>query len=199
MRALLLDCRDSFVWNLAQLAGRLLRPGDSLDVVRCGRLRLSEAAKYDKIILSPGPGVPEEAPNLMELIDRRAHSTPFLGVCLGHQALALAFGGRLANLPEVFHGVKSRIRIMSPEGVFRGFPEEIQGGRYHSWAVSDEGFPDALAVTARDEGGLIMAFAHKTLDVTGVQFHPESILTPMGPKMLENFLYGEGRAWARSA
>ncbi|MDR2350595.1 MAG: aminodeoxychorismate/anthranilate synthase component II [Deltaproteobacteria bacterium] len=190
MRVLLADCKDSFTFNLARTTERVLKNGDSVTVVRTDGLVLGEAKNYDKFLLSPGPGVPSETENLMELIAFLSPTKPFLGVCLGHQALAEAFGGKLVNLPEVFHGVKSSIRLAKEAPVFAGLPETIEAGRYHSWAVSPEDFPESLRVTATDDEGRIMAFSHDALDVHGVQFHPESILTPFGPKILENFLYG---------
>ena len=194
MRILLFDCKDSFTYNLAQLTRKLLGPEDSLEVVRNDKLRLSDAEGFDRILLSPGPGVPEETENLMPLIERYAESKPFLGVCLGHQALASAFGGRLINLRQVFHGIKSRITVLERDRLFAGLPPEIEGGRYHSWAAADEGFPPELTVAARSSDGLIMAFSHKTLEIHGVQFHPESILTPDGPMIVRNFLCGRRAA-----
>jgi anthranilate synthase component 2 len=191
MRILLFDCRDSFTYNLAHQVLDMLRPGDALDVVRHDRLDPEDGPGYDRVILSPGPGVPTETENLMELIGLCAPVRPVLGVCLGHQALAQSFGGRLVNLDRVFHGIRSRVSL-STEGsrIFAGLPEVIDAGRYHSWAVSEEGLPEELEVTARDEGGLVMGLRHRNLDVHGVQFHPESVLTPEGPSILRNFLYG---------
>jgi len=169
--------------------------------------------EYDKIILSPGPGIPEEAGLLLPLIKEYASSKSILGVCLGHQAIGEAFGGTLVNLEDVYHGVATPVRIVSRESLkvksqtsnmdggtnshltfqvsrnlFEGLPEVFEAGRYHSWIVSDENFPQELQVTATDENNFIMALQHKTYDVQGVQFHPESVLTPMGASILKNWL-----------
>ncbi|MDR2198208.1 MAG: aminodeoxychorismate/anthranilate synthase component II [Deltaproteobacteria bacterium] len=190
MRVLLLDCHDSFTRNLAQIVSRLLGPEDALDIVLNDELRLSSVSGYHRILLSPGPGVPDETPNLLELIRESFQATPILGVCLGHQALARAFGGGLRNLDRVFHGIGSPIKILKREGIFSGLPEEITGGRYHSWVADERDWPEELEVTARDGSGMVMALSHKRLPVFGVQFHPESILTPEGPRIVENFLRG---------
>jgi anthranilate synthase component 2 len=193
VRILLFDCRDSFTFNLAHVVLDMLRPGDTLKVVRHDRLEPWEGLGYDRIILSPGPGVPSETENLMELIALCAPTRPVLGVCLGHQALAEACGGRLVNLQRVFHGICSRVGILPGAArIFRGLDPVIDAGRYHSWLVAEEGLPPELVVTARDEGGRIMALSHRDWDVHGVQFHPESVLTPAGPRILRNFLYGGG-------
>jgi len=158
--------------------------------------------EYDKIILSPGPGIPEEAGLLLPLIKEYASSKSILGVCLGHQAVGEAFGGKLINLSEVYHGVATPVRLVNRESgvgsnnsslvthhsLFEGLPEEFEVGRYHSWIVSEENFPEELEVTARDENNFIMALQHKTYDVQGVQFHPESVLTPKGELILRNWL-----------
>jgi anthranilate synthase component 2 len=191
MKVLLVDCRDSFTYNLARTSERVLEKGDELEVVRTDKLKVSKVvSSYDKILLSPGPGVPSETENLMELIDAAASFKPILGVCLGHQALAEAFGAILINLSEVFHGISSEISLTSGSDIFSGLPEKIRAGRYHSWLVSEENFPSELKITARDGEGRIMGFDHRTLEIRGVQFHPESILTPLGPRILRNFLYG---------
>jgi anthranilate synthase component 2 len=190
MKILLFDCHDSFTYNLAQAINRLKSRDDSLDVVTCDRLRIDSVADYDKIILSPGPGLPSEAGSLMRLIGLFAPLKSMLGVCLGHQALAQAFGAKLLNLQQVFHGVKSQIRLLEKNYLFEGLPDQIPGGRYHSWLVDDRNLPGSLKVTARDEGGQIMAISHTRYDVHGLQFHPESILTPDGPRIIANFMRG---------
>ncbi|MDR1395402.1 MAG: aminodeoxychorismate/anthranilate synthase component II [Deltaproteobacteria bacterium] len=189
MKVLIFDCRDSFTFNLVHQVRDILRPGSSLTVRRPEELDPEAGSDFDQIILSPGPGVPEETPNLLPLIRRWAPLKPILGVCLGHQALAQVFGAGLINLEQVFHGICSRVRLTAPDRIFAGLPEEIEAGRYHSWLVSPEGLPPELTVTARDHNGFIMGLAHRRYDVHGVQFHPESILTPLGPRILENFLY----------
>ncbi|MDR3153471.1 MAG: aminodeoxychorismate/anthranilate synthase component II [Deltaproteobacteria bacterium] len=191
MRILLFDCRDSFTYNLAHAVLDMLRPGDSLDVRRHDLVAPEEGLGYDRIILSPGPGVPSETGNLMGLISLCAPRRPLLGVCLGHQALAQSFGGELENLSLVYHGIRSRVGLLpGASRIFAGLPGVIDAGRYHSWLVSEAGLPEELEVTARDEGGRVMGISHRTFDCHGVQFHPESVLTPEGPRILRNFLYG---------
>jgi len=162
-------------------------------VFRNDKLPLEDVKRYDKIILSPGPGIPEEAGLLLPLIKEYASTRSILGVCLGHQAIGEAFGGTLVNLKQVYHGVATPIdlktkhsKVISP--LFRDLNERIEVGRYHSWVVSDQGFPEELEVTAVDDNGFIMGLQHKTYDVQGVQFHPESVLTPDGEKILRNWL-----------
>lgn len=192
-RILIFDNYDSFTYNLVQMVEHVMhrRP----EVFRNDRIALSDVADFDRIILSPGPGIPEEAGLLLPLIAAYAPTKPILGVCLGHQAIGQSFGGTLNNLSEVFHGLSTPIRLT--EGLrpsrygndwFRDMPEELNVGRYHSWVVSGDGLPDCLEVTARDANGHIMALRHSTYDVQGVQFHPESILTPAGEKMIRNWL-----------
>lgn len=188
---LVFDNYDSFTYNLVHLVEKIT--GQSVVVVRNDEKTLDELAVYDRIILSPGPGIPEEAGLLLPLIRRFAASKTILGVCLGHQAIAEAMGGRLINLSTVYHGVATPIRITEAgrQGLFRGLPARIEAGRYHSWIVSEENFPDDLEITARDEKGYIMALRHRQFDVQGVQFHPESVLTPDGEKLLRNWLQQE--------
>lgn len=191
-KILVFDNYDSFTYNLVHLVEKIT--GEKVDVFRNDQIALADVVSYNKIILSPGPGIPEEAGLLLPLIKEYASTKSILGVCLGHQAIAEAFGGTLINLSTVFHGVATPIRVCHPlgvthaNGVLNGLPEVIEVGRYHSWIVSDENFPDELEVTARDANGYIMALQHKAYDVQGVQFHPESILTPDGEKILRNWL-----------
>jgi anthranilate synthase component 2 len=164
-----------------------------VDVYRNDQIPLEKVNDYDKIILSPGPGIPEEAGLLLPLIKEYAATKSILGVCLGHQAIGEAFGGKLENLSTVYHGVATNVLIGSQvSGVrsklFEGLPDVIEAGRYHSWIVSDENFPEELEVTARDENNYIMSLQHKKFDIQGVQFHPESVLTPMGEKIMSNWL-----------
>ncbi|MES1215184.1 MAG: aminodeoxychorismate/anthranilate synthase component II, partial [Bacteroidota bacterium] len=176
-----------------------------VDVYRNDEIELEKVKDYDKIILSPGPGIPNEAGLLLPLIKEYAASKSILGVCLGHQAIGEAFGGSLINLSTVYHGVATPVRVVSRQSsvvndsnlrltshdsrsLFEGLPETFEVGRYHSWIVSDENFPKELEVTARDENNLIMGLQHKTYDVQGVQFHPESVLTPMGEQIMRNWL-----------
>jgi anthranilate synthase component 2 len=193
MKILVFDNYDSFTYNLVHLVQQITR--EPVDVFRNDKLPLEKVAAYDKIILSPGPGVPQEAGMLLPLIREYAASKSILGVCLGHQAIGEAFGGSLINLSSVYHGVATPI-TNGPAGekgggtsrLFEGLPKEISVGRYHSWIVSEEGFPEELEITARDEQGFIMALQHRTYDVQGVQFHPESVLTPDGEAILRNWL-----------
>ncbi|SHH48620.1 anthranilate synthase component 2 [Chryseobacterium oranimense] len=186
-KVLVFDNYDSFTYNLVQIIERIL--GEKVDVVRNDQISLEEIGKYDKIILSPGPGIPEEAGILLDLIREYAPTKSILGVCLGQQAIAEAFGGNLINLSEIFHGVATSAELVKENTkIFRNLASGIEVGRYHSWAVNPEGFPEELEITAVDKDGMIMALQHKTYDVHGVQFHPESILTPDGEVIIRNFL-----------
>lgn len=188
MKILVFDNYDSFTYNLVHLVEKITR--STVDVVRNDAIALDEVEAYDKIILSPGPGLPSEAGLLQPLIRRYAATKSILGVCLGHQAIAEVFGAKLVNLPEVFHGVSEPLRVESQPGyLFEELPAAFLVGRYHSWKVSDENFPEGLQVTARDGYRHIMAFRHRHYDVQGVQFHPESILTEHGERLLRNFVY----------
>jgi anthranilate synthase component II len=190
-RILVFDNYDSFTYNLVHLVEKITHI--KVDVHRNDQIPLEKVKDYDKIILSPGPGIPEEAGLLLPLIKEYAATKSILGVCLGHQAIGEAFGGTLTNLSTVFHGVATPIKIQSPRSkkqnaVLNGLPDTIEVGRYHSWVVNKEGFPADLEITAEDETGMIMALQHKTFDVQGVQFHPESVLTPVGEQILRNWL-----------
>jgi anthranilate synthase component 2 len=227
MKILVFDNYDSFTYNLVHLVQKIVN--DKVDVYRNDAISLADVDAYDKIILSPGPGIPSEAGRLLPLIREYAGRKSILGVCLGHQAIGEAFGGRLVNLSTVFHGVATPVRIErqstvhgpqeltneerpSTQGnetihdsrftvhdspvdrgpstvdLFSGLPDEITVGRYHSWIVSEEGLPEELEVTARDAEGYIMGLRHRQYDIEGVQFHPESVLTPDGETILRNWL-----------
>lgn len=186
MKILVFDNYDSFTYNIVHALKKL--GYNNVEVHRNDQIALAEIARFDKIILSPGPGVPSESGILLDLIKTYAASKSILGVCLGEQAIAEAFGGKLINLPEVHHGVTSEIQVLENDVLFNNLPEKMTVGRYHSWAVEKESLPDCLKVTAVDESGMIMALAHKQFDVRGVQFHPESVLTPEGEEMLRNWL-----------
>lgn len=196
MKILVFDNYDSFTYNLVHLVEKITHT--KVDVYRNDQIPLEKVKAYDKIILSPGPGIPEEAGLLLPLIKEYASSKSILGVCLGHQAIGQAFGGTLTNLSTVFHGVATPIKIVkrqlsvvskdSRNDLFTGLPDEIEVGRYHSWVVDKEGFPADLEITAVDETGMIMALQHKIFDVQGVQFHPESVLTPVGEQIMRNWL-----------
>ena len=187
MKTVIIDNYDSFTYNLAHLVKEL---GTEVDVLRNDKFELEELEKYDKIILSPGPGIPEEAGLLLEVIRTYAGRKPILGVCLGEQAIGQAFGGKLTNLSEVFHGIQTNVKIKNKDYIFSGLPTEIPVGRYHSWVVDTEGFPDELVITAISSEGQIMALKHREYDVHGIQFHPESVLTPDGKQIVGNWLKG---------
>ncbi|MBO9205080.1 MULTISPECIES: anthranilate synthase component II [Niastella] len=227
MKILVFDNYDSFTYNLVHLVEKILH--QKVDVYRNDQIPLENVKAYDKIILSPGPGIPEEAGLLLPLIKEYAATKSILGVCLGHQAIGQAFGGKLINLSSVYHGVATPIQLVNRQSaigekvegkgqkaeikgkgkhasnsdhrnseahspltihhsLFNGLPDEFEVGRYHSWVVSEEGFPKELEITARDANNYIMALQHKTYDVQGVQFHPESVLTPRGEEILRNWL-----------
>lgn len=188
MKLLVLDNYDSFTFNLVQIVRQIT--GSTVDVFRNDKISMEAVAAYDKIILSPGPGLPEESGILLDLIKAYAPTKSILGVCLGQQAIGEAFGAKLENLSHVFHGVSSSCMLTDTKSpLFVGLPSEFTVGRYHSWVVSKDGFPgDLLEITAEDENGYIMGLQHKTYDVQGVQFHPESVLTPEGRGMIENWL-----------
>lgn len=198
MKTVIIDNYDSFTYNLAHLVKEL---GAEVDVLRNDQFVLKDLEQYDKIILSPGPGIPEEAGLLLDVIRTYAGRKPMLGVCLGEQAIGQVFGGKLTNLSDVFHGVQTDVRIKSNEEtpqktgiileeayIFKGLPTEIPVGRYHSWVVDTEGFPEALAITAISPEGQIMALKHREYDIHGIQFHPESVLTPDGKTIIKNWL-----------
>ena len=187
MKTVIIDNYDSFTYNLAHLVKEL---GAEVDVLRNDKFALEELEKYDKIILSPGPGIPEEAGLLLEVIRTYAGRKPILGVCLGEQAIGQAFGGKLTNLSEVFHGIQTNVKIKNKDYIFSGLPTEIPVGRYHSWVVDTDGFPEELVITAISSEGQIMALKHREYDVHGIQFHPESVLTPDGKQIVGNWLKG---------
>lgn len=186
MKTLLFDNYDSFTYNIAHCLREL---GVEHDVVRNDQITLDEVAAYDRIIISPGPGIPSEAGILMEMLARYADKRPILGVCLGHQALGEHFGAKLRNLDEVWHGVASPLVITTPgHPMFDGLRGDVEAGRYHSWVVSREEFPEELEITALSPDREIMAMAHRRLPVWGVQFHPESVLTPQGITIIKNWI-----------
>ena len=186
MKIVIIDNYDSFTYNLSHLVKEL---GADVTVLRNDQFKLSELEPYSKIILSPGPGIPSEAGLLCDVIRTYAGIKPILGVCLGHQAIGEVFGGKLENLSDVFHGVATEGTQFGNDPLFSGLPERITMGRYHSWVVSKEGFPECLEITAESDEGQIMALRHKTLNIRGIQFHPESVLTPDGRKMLQNWMF----------
>ena len=202
MRLVIIDNYDSFTYNLSHL---VKESGADVTVLRNDQFALDDIEAYDKIILSPGPGIPSEAGLLLDVIKTYAGRKPMLGVCLGHQAIGEAFGGRLENLSDVFHGVATPCHIIqdtavAPHGpvrggsaaarspLFAGLPADITVGRYHSWVVSRDGFPDCLEMTAVSDEGQIMALQHQQYAIYGIQFHPESVLTPEGKIIIKNFI-----------
>jgi anthranilate synthase component 2 len=192
MNILIFDNYDSFTYNLVHLVEKITN--EKVDVYRNDKIALEDIKQYDKIILSPGPGLPSEAGLLLPLIKEYASTKSILGVCLGHQAIGEVFGGKLTNLSSVFHGVATPVTTVKGQrsavnsNLFNGLPETFPVGRYHSWIVDKEDFPDELEITAEDENGFVMALRHKQYDVQGVQFHPESVLTPDGEKIMRNWL-----------
>ena len=186
MKILVFDNYDSFTYNLVQMIEQIV--GEKVDVFRNDQISLEDIEKYDKIILSPGPGIPEEAGILLDLIKKYASTKSIFGVCLGQQAIAEAFGGSLINLSEIFHGVATESKQVKEHQIFKNLPETLEVGRYHSWAVNPEDFPEELEITSIDKDGMIMSLKHKNYDVHAVQYHPESILTPNGKQILENFI-----------
>ncbi len=186
MKILILDNYDSFTYNLHHLVREI--GYTDIEVHRNDKIELNEIERFDKIILSPGPGIPSEAGILLDVVRRYGATKPILGVCLGHQAIGEAFGASLENLTEVFHGVQTPVEILSDSVIFSGLAHIQQVGRYHSWVVSQKRWPSCLEVLAVSEQGHIMALRHREYNVYGVQFHVESVLTPEGRAMVENFL-----------
>jgi anthranilate synthase component 2 len=186
-KILVIDNYDSFTYNLVHYIRKITN--DSVEVYRNDQIGLEEVGKYDKILLSPGPGIPIEAGICLELIKQYAPTKSILGVCLGHQAIGEAFGGTLINLSMVYHGVATPIDIIIPDDtLYKDVPGRIEVGRYHSWVVSREDLPECFRINSLDEQGMIMGISHKKYDVKGVQYHPESVLTSNGLKIIENWL-----------
>ncbi len=186
MKIILIDNYDSFTFNLYQY---LLEISDhTVDVKRNDKVEVEDIQAYDVIILSPGPGLPQDAGNMPAIIEKYKSTKPMLGVCLGHQAIGESYGAKLVNMDTVYHGVDAALKILEPKGLFEKVPDGIRVGRYHSWTIQNGSTPDDIVVTAEDEHGEIMALRHRTDPAYGVQFHPESILTPNGKDILSNFL-----------
>ncbi|MBT8258766.1 MAG: aminodeoxychorismate/anthranilate synthase component II [Bacteroidia bacterium] len=184
IKVLMIDNYDSFTYNLVHYLEDL---GCDVTVMRNDKLVLEDVKPFDKIVLSPGPGIPDEAGLLKSIISEYASTKSILGVCLGQQAIGEVFGGSLINLDQVFHGVATTVRIVKEDSLFKGLDEKIEVGRYHSWVVNPE-LPSDLEATSYDEDGQVMSLRHKTFDVKGVQFHPESVLTPGGKQILKNWI-----------
>lgn len=188
MKILLIDNHDSFTYNLLHLIRSVISKGDQIDIILNDKLELDSVAAYDRIIISPGPGLPSEATILSQVIKIYGNKIPILGICLGHQAIAESYGATIYNLPKPTHGLESEVEIQSNNCLFRGIANPITVGRYHSWSVSTDGLPDCLAITAMSDDSCIMSISHREYPVYGVQFHPESFLTPNGKAILSNFL-----------
>ena len=185
MKIVVIDNYDSFTYNLVHYLEDL---NAEVTVFRNDEFELEELEKFDKILLSPGPGVPDEAGLLKAVIEKYAPTKSIFGVCLGLQAIGEAFGGKLTNLEKVYHGVATKVTQIEDDFIFNDLPKETEVGRYHSWVVANENLPEELIITSIDENGQIMSMKHSTYDVRGVQYHPESVLTPNGKKILENWL-----------
>ncbi len=186
MKILVFDNYDSFTYNLVQYLERVSPV--KVDVFRNDKISLEEIGKYDKILLSPGPGIPSEAGLLLDVIRKYAPTKSILGVCLGQQAIGEVFGGKLVNLASVYHGVATEMEVVQDDVLFKGLPKKFKAGRYHSWVVDEKNFPNDLEITCVDENGFVMGLRHKKYDVRGVQFHPESVLTEHGLDMIKNWV-----------
>jgi len=185
IKTVIIDNYDSFTYNLSHLLKEL---GADVTVVRNDRFRLEDLEQYDRIVLSPGPGIPSEAGLMPQVIKAYAGRKPILGICLGHQAIGEAFGARLLNIGNVVHGVATPAHITVQDYLFNGLPKDIEVGRYHSWVVDDKDLPECLEVTSRSDDGYIMSLRHREFDIRGIQFHPESVLTPQGKIIINNWL-----------
>lgn len=185
VRVCIIDNYDSFTYNLSHLLKEL---GAEVTVYRNDKFQMEQLEAFDKIVLSPGPGIPSEAGLLLDVIKAYAGKKPILGVCLGHQAIGESFGGKLTNIGEVMHGVATPCHITVDDYLFEGLPKEIEIGRYHSWVVDVDGFPECLEVTSVSDEGFVMSLRHKEYDIRGIQYHPESVLTPDGKEILNNWL-----------
>lgn len=184
-KVIIIDNYDSFTYNLVHYLEDL---NAAVTVFRNDEFELNELEKFDKILLSPGPGIPEEAGLLLDVIKKYASSKSILGICLGQQAIGEVFGGSLINLEKVYHGVATNVKVTRKDSLFNQLPGEFEVGRYHSWVINPVDFPEVLEITSVDENGEIMSIRHKTFDVKGVQYHPESILTPHGKQILKNWM-----------
>ena len=185
MRCIIIDNYDSFTYNLVHLLREL---GADVIVKHNDDISLEEIDNYDRIVLSPGPGIPSEAGLMPNIIKHYAKTKPILGVCLGHQAIAEIFGGKIEKLPKVFHGIETVIEVDNQSKLFKNLPTQMSVGRYHSWIVSNNSFPKELKVIAKTSDGIIMALRHRVYNVYGIQFHPESVLTPLGKDIVKNWL-----------
>ena len=185
IKTVIIDNYDSFTYNLSHLLKEL---GASVTVVRNDKFRIEDLEQFDKIVLSPGPGIPSEAGLMPQVIKAYAGRKPILGICLGHQAIGEAFGAKLLNIGNVVHGVATPAHLTAQDYLFKGLPKDIEVGRYHSWVVDDKDLPQCLEVTSRSDDGYIMSLRHREFDIRGIQFHPESVLTPQGKTIINNWL-----------
>ena len=185
IKTIIIDNYDSFTYNLSHLLKEL---GADVTVVRNDKFKIEELEKYDKIVLSPGPGIPSEAGLMPQVIKAYAGRKPILGICLGHQAIGEAFGANLLNIGNVVHGVATPAHLTAQDYLFEGLPADLEVGRYHSWVVDENGLPDCLEVTSHSDDGYIMSMRHKEFDIRGIQYHPESVLTPQGKEIINNWL-----------
>ena len=185
IKIIIIDNYDSFTYNLSHLLKEL---GADVTVVRNDKFQIEDLEQYDKIVLSPGPGIPSEAGLMPQVIKAYAGRKPILGICLGHQAIGEAFGAKLLNIGNVVHGVATPAHITAKDYLFEGLPDELEVGRYHSWVVDENGLPNCLEVTSRSDDGYIMSLRHREYDIRGIQFHPESVLTPNGKEIINNWL-----------
>ena len=185
IKTIIIDNYDSFTYNLSHLLKEL---GASVTVVRNDKFRIEDLEQYDKIVLSPGPGIPSEAGLMPQVIKSYAGCKPILGICLGHQAIGEAFGAKLLNIGNVVHGVATPAHLTAQDYLFEGLPADLEVGRYHSWVVDENGLPECLEVTSRSDDGYIMSMRHKEYDIRGIQYHPESVLTPNGKDIIKNWL-----------
>lgn len=184
-RIVIIDNYDSFTYNLSHLVKEL---GAEVSVFRNDKFQMQQLDAFDKIILSPGPGIPSEAGLLLDAIRNYAGRKPILGVCLGHQAIGEVFGAKLKNLNSVFHGIATPATIIQNDYIFNHLPQTLEVGRYHSWIVSKDALPDCLEITSESDEGYIMSLRHKQFDIRGIQYHPESVLTPQGREIINNWL-----------
>jgi anthranilate synthase component 2 len=185
IKTIIIDNYDSFTYNLSHLLKEL---GADVTVVRNDKFKIEDLEQYDKIVLSPGPGIPSEAGLMPQVIKAYAGRKPILGICLGHQAIGEAFGAKLLNIGNVVHGVATPAHLVAEDYIFKGLPADLEVGRYHSWVVDDKELPACLEVTGRSDDGYIMSMRHKEYDIRGIQYHPESVLTPDGKAIINNWL-----------
>ena len=185
IKIIIIDNYDSFTYNLSHLLKEL---GADVTVVRNDKFQIEDMEQYDKIVLSPGPGIPSEAGLMPQVIKAYSGRKPILGICLGHQAIGEAFGAKLLNIGNVVHGVATMAHQTVKDYIFEGLPQDLEVGRYHSWVVSDKDLPACLEVTSRSDDGFIMSLRHREYDIRGIQYHPESVLTPNGKEIINNWL-----------